>query len=175
MKTKIFVYGLLVFLPSTNSLSATINSNIQTDNPIYSNANYAEAPLGDDKIRLHVMPSFNVARNAWLDWAGREVPNPYKIRLHVEPSWDDALIDWAGNEVPREFRICPAVMPFMTSDGRWINGCGDEVPNPRRQLIIQDLSYSNQAGRDNHATRNFTRRARAATGFSRQRNRSANG
>ena len=157
MKTKIFVYGLLVFLPSTNSLSENINSNIQTVDP-------NDYSVFVDHNTGYSTPINSEPKNYW--------------RFHVEPSWDvsrNALIDWAGNEVPREFRICSAVMPRRTSDGRLIDGCGDEVPNPFGELIIQDFSDRNQAWRDNQDIRNLARRARAATGLGRQRNRSANG
>jgi len=144
MKTKIFVYGLLVFLPSTNSLSATINSNIQTVDPNdFSQLVFVDHDTGHSKpinsepetyMRFHVEPSWDSTRNAFIDWAGNEVP-----RLDSEfINWLDSVdLSNDANNVDIEYWF--AVQPYRTIDSKWIDGCGRQVPDPYSKLIVEQV------------------------------------
>jgi hypothetical protein len=65
MKTKTFIYGLLIFLSSTLDL--------------LSNQDSLQSFFSEEinKVCPAVEPSFDLGRGVWLDGCGREILNPY--------------------------------------------------------------------------------------------------
>jgi hypothetical protein len=144
MKTKIFMFGLLIFLPSTNLLAAKINSNIQTGDPndssqlVFEDHNTGHSkPINSEPetyMRPHVEPSWDPTRNALIDWAGNEVQ-----RLDSEfINWPD-FVDLSNDANNDDIEYCFAEDPYQTTDGKWIDGCGRQVPDPYSELIVEQV------------------------------------